>query len=234
MFLFSSEETYQDGQTIFEGGASGNWIYIILSGSVEISRIGEGKKFILETLKEGEVFGELSFLGNIKRTATARAIGETTVGIIDRDSLDEEYNKLSSDFRSILITVATRFKKMIDRASEVSDRRAPRVPRALSLSYKDQESFAKAYTGNISGGGLFIRTKKPLGQGELFVLNLQLAGLPNPLKIKCEVAWARNQADEAGKRPPGMGVKFIEMNKKDEQTLNHYLKAAVSGIRRDA
>ncbi len=234
MFLFSSEETYQDGQTIFEGGASGNWVYIILSGSVEICRMGKGKKFVLEILKEGEVFGELSFLGNIKRTATVRAIGETTVGIIDRDSLDEEYNKLSSDFRSILITVANRFKTMIDRTSEVSDRRAPRVPRALSLSYKDQESFAKAYTGNVSGGGLFIRTKKPLGQGEQFVLNLQLAGLPNPLKIKCEVAWARRQAEDAGKRPPGMGVKFIEMNKKDEQTLNHYLKAAVSGIRRDA
>jgi uncharacterized protein (TIGR02266 family) len=234
MFIFSSEETYQDGQIIFEGGASGNWVYMILSGSVEIYRTGKGKDFVLETLKEGEVFGELSFLGNIKRTASARAIGETIVGIIDRDSLDDEYNKLSSDFRSILIAVASRFKKMIDRAGEVSARRAPRVQRALSLSYKDQKSFAKAYTGNVSGGGLFIRTKNPLGQGEQFVLNLQLAGLPNPMKIKCEVVWARRQADEAGKRPPGMGVKFIEISKKDEQTLDHYLKVAVSGIRRNA
>ena len=144
MFMFSSEETYQDGQIFFEGGASGNWVYMILSGSVEIYRMGEGKKFVLETLKEGEVFGELSFLGNIKRTATVRAIGETTVGIIDRDSMDEEYNKLSSDFRSILISVANRFNTMIDRTTQVSDRREPRVPRALSLTYKDQKSFAKA------------------------------------------------------------------------------------------
>lgn len=233
MFIFSSEETYQDGQIIFEGGASGNWVYMILSGSVEIYRMGEGKKFVLETLKEGEVFGELSFLGNIKRTATARAIGETTVGIIDRDSLDEEYNKLSSDFRSILISVATRFKTMIDRTTEISARREPRVPRTLSLTYKDQESFAKAYTANVSGGGLFIRTKKPLGQGEQFVLNLQLAGLPNPMKIKCEVVWARKQADDAGKRPPGMGVKFVEIAKRDGQTLEHYLKVAVRGIGKD-
>jgi uncharacterized protein (TIGR02266 family) len=232
MFIFSSEETYQDGQIIFEGGASGNWVYMILSGSVEIYRKGEGKKFVIETLNEGEVFGELSFLGNIKRTASVRAIGETTVGIIDRDSLDEEYNKLSSDFRSILIAVAKRFKTMIDRASETSGRRETRIPRAISLSYKDQESFARAYTGNISGGGLFIRTKKPLAQGEQFVLNLQLAGLPKPLKIKCEVVWARAQAGDAGKRPPGMGVKFIEMSKKDEQLLNHYLKVALSGIRK--
>jgi CRP/FNR family cyclic AMP-dependent transcriptional regulator len=233
MFIFSSEETYQDGQVILEAGASGNWVYMILSGSVEIYRMGEGKKFVIETLKEGEVFGELSFLGNIKRTASARAIGETIVGIIDRDSLDEEYNKLSSDFRSILISVATRFKTMIDRMSDVSVRREARLPRSISLSYKDQESFAKAYTANISGGGLFIRTKKPLGQGDQFLLNLQLAGLPNPLKIKCEVVWSRSQESDAGKRPPGMGVKFLEMAQKDEQTLNHYLQVARRGIRQD-
>jgi uncharacterized protein (TIGR02266 family) len=233
MFLFSSEETYENGQVIFETGASGNWVYMILSGSVEIYRMGEGKKYVLETLKEGEVFGELSFLGNIKRTASARAIGETTVGIIDRDSLDDEYNKLSSDFRSILISVATRFKTMIDRTSEISSRREARVPRAVSLSYKDQESFARAYTGNISGGGLFIRTKNPLGQGDQFVLNLQLAGLPNPMRIKCEVVWSRAEESAAGKRPPGMGVKFLEMSTKDEQALKHYLKVALRGIRRD-
>jgi hypothetical protein len=53
------------------------------------------------------------------------------------------------------------------------------------------------------------------------------------MKIKCEVVWARKQADDAGKPPPGMGVKFVEIAKRDGQTLEHYLKVALRGIGKD-
>lgn len=42
---------------------------------------------VIKRLQPEKVFGELGFLGNIKRTATAVAIGETAVGIIDRASM---------------------------------------------------------------------------------------------------------------------------------------------------
>ncbi len=82
------EETYQDGQIVFKEGSSGDWIYMIVSGSVEISKqVGDETK-IIEVLGPGEVFGELVFIGGFKRTATAKAVGMTTVGIIDRDFLE--------------------------------------------------------------------------------------------------------------------------------------------------
>ena len=115
MFNVASEETYQDGQVIFEEGSSGDWVYVIVSGQVEISKSVGGKKVVIEVLQPEDVFGELGFLGGFERTATATAIGETTVGIIDRTSLDEEFNKLSSDFRTILGAMVERFRKMIDR-----------------------------------------------------------------------------------------------------------------------
>ena len=115
MFNVASEETYQDGQAIFEEGSSGDWVYVILSGQVEISKTVGGKKVVIEVLQPEDVFGELGFLGGFERTATTTAIGETMVGIIDRTSLDEEFNKLSSDFRTILGAVVERFRKMIDR-----------------------------------------------------------------------------------------------------------------------
>ena len=112
MFTLVSEEVYEDGQIIFKENSSGNWVYVVLSGSVEVFKMIGKKKFVIEVLKEGEVFGELSFIGGIKRTATVMAIGKTTVGVIDRDSLDREFNKISSDFRSILVAIVRRFKKM--------------------------------------------------------------------------------------------------------------------------
>lgn len=113
MFYVVSEETYQDGEVIIEEGTSGDWVYVVQTGSVEISKTIQGKKFILAMLGPGEVFGELGFLGNVTRTATARAAGETSVGLIDRAMLDSQFNKLSSEFRTILTAVVQRFKQML-------------------------------------------------------------------------------------------------------------------------
>jgi len=225
MFTLASEETFQDGQEIFKDGSSGDWVYVILSGSVEIYKLVKGKKVVIESLQKGEVFGELGFLGGMKRTASARAIGETALGVIDRESLDLEFNKISGDFRTILAAVVERFKKMLDRANDFSSRREDRIQKTLSLSFKSQQSFINAYTGNVSSGGLFIRTDKPLPQGDRFLLKLQLPGLSEPMKIKCEVRWARKQEDDTQGKPPGMGVKFAEMTKKDNEIFKKYLKA---------
>ena len=43
MFNIASEETYQDGQVIIKEGTTGDWVYVVLSGSVEISKTVEGK-----------------------------------------------------------------------------------------------------------------------------------------------------------------------------------------------
>ncbi len=228
MYQIASEETYKDGQVILEEGSSGDWIYVVLSGSVEISKTIGGKKSIITVLEPDEVFGELGYLGAMKRSATARAIGETTVGVIDRTFLDQEFNNLSAPFRSILVAVVKRFRNLIDRACEFSSRKETRVQKTLSLMFKDRKSFIKAYTGNISRGGLFIMTERPLKEGEQFLLKLQVPDLPEPIKVNCEVSWVREQSD-IEKRPPGMGVKFSKMTKRDNQILNQYFQTLIKG-----
>jgi len=223
MYNVAIEETYQDGQIVFREGSAGDWVYIILSGSIEISKMVGGEKYIIEILKPGDVFGELGFIGGIKRTATARAIGETTLGIIDREFLDEEFNKLSGQFRAILVAITHRFKKMLERACEHSLRSEARIPKALSLVFKDRDSFVKAYTGNISAGGLFIKTENPLRPGRQFLLKLKLPGISGPLQIKCEVVWSRKREEGSPGKPPGMGVKFTEIAERDYKLIKNYI-----------
>lgn len=224
MHPIASEETFSDGQLIFKEGSPGDWVYLILSGSVEIIKDVEGRKVTIEILKEGEVFGELGFLGGIKRTAAAKAVGETTLGVIDRVFLDNEYNKLTADFRSILNAVVLRFKKLIDRISESPYRAEPRFHRSISLTYKDRQAFVTACTGNISTRGLFIRTDNPLEKGETFLLKLQLPDVTDLLQIQSQVAWSRRSGEQAEKGPAGMGVKFLDMNARDDQVLRKYLQ----------
>jgi len=119
-YNIASEQKYGDGEIIFEEGKSGDWVCVVLSGSVEVSRKVRGKKVILGILKQGEIFGELALIGAVKRTATVCAIGETTIGIIDRAFLDYELNKMSSDLRAIVVAAAQRFIKVIDRIQDFS------------------------------------------------------------------------------------------------------------------
>jgi uncharacterized protein (TIGR02266 family) len=180
-------------------------------------------------LRAGEVFGEVGFIGGKKRTATATTIGQTVIGVVDRTSLDAEFNRLSSDFRAILLTMANRFEKMVNRVVEFSSRTDMRIPKTLSLTYKDDQAFISAYISNISTGGLFIKTEKPLRQGDQFLLRLQLPSLQSPLKISCEVAWVKGPTEATAKEPAGMGIKFIEMSKADRDAFKQYLGKITKG-----
>ena len=120
MINIASEETYEDGQIIFQEGSSGDWIYVVQSGQVEISKTVIEKKVVVQMVNPEGVFGELGFLGNATRVATARAIGKTVVGVVDRAFLDQEYNRLSSDFREILEVVVDRLRKTVDLACRLS------------------------------------------------------------------------------------------------------------------
>jgi CRP-like cAMP-binding protein len=114
MLHIASYENYQDGQIIFNEGDSGDWIYVIESGSIELFKMLGETKIVIEILREDDVFGEMAFIADIPRTASACAIGPTTVGILDRTYLDEEFNKLSGSFRSILKALVLRLKKTTD------------------------------------------------------------------------------------------------------------------------
>lgn len=224
MFTLASEEVYQDGKVIFKEGSSGTWVYYVVSGAVEISRTIGGKKHVFEILREGEIFGEFGFLGGIKRTGTARAMGTTTVGLIDREVLDNEYNKLSKEFRAILVSMVKRFEKTLNRASGFTSRKKQRAAKHLALEFKTPRSFIQAYAKNLGTGGIFIRTRHPLQEGNRFLLDLKLPGISHTFKIKCEVVWTRKSNEDAHGRPAGMGTKFYEMTQRDKKLLEGYIK----------
>lgn len=114
MFQIAAYEKYTDGQVIFKEGTHGDWLYIVEDGAVEISRMVNNNKVLITTFKEGEIFGEVAYIAKVERSATATAIGDTTVGIIDREFFDKEFNKLSGNFQLILKTLALRLKRTTD------------------------------------------------------------------------------------------------------------------------
>ena len=225
-YIIASEETFQPGDIIFEEGDSGDWVYVILSGSVELSRTVQGHKYIIQILRSGDIFGEFENIGKIKRMTSAHSIGVTTLGVIDRDFIDKEYNQLSQQFRSILESMVDRNKKLIQRAVKFTERTEPRVQKVLSVTYQRRNDFMQAYTANISSGGLFLKTENFLNPGSQFLLKLQLPNISNSIQIHCEVVWARKNEKSLPNQPAGMGVKFTKISKTDYQILKQFIADA--------
>jgi CRP-like cAMP-binding protein len=73
MFQIASYEKFKDGQTIFTEGANGDWMYIVESGEVEISKKVAGQQIVIETLMPGDIFGEMAYIDRTPRSATAKA-----------------------------------------------------------------------------------------------------------------------------------------------------------------
>jgi type IV pilus assembly protein PilZ len=95
---------------------------------------------------------------------------------------------------------------------------APRETRAhvraaieLKVEYKKMNTFFFDYTKNISKGGTFIKTDKPLKTGTEFVFMLSLPATPTPYVLKGKVMWTNTDATQ--QRPEvkdhGMGIVFI-------------------------
>jgi uncharacterized protein (TIGR02266 family) len=225
MYNVISEESYPDNAIIMEEGSSGDWIYVVLAGAVEVFKTINGRKVVVDVLGEGDVLGEVSFLAQKKRTASARAVGDVTVGIIDRDYLDAEFNKLSGDFKKILVALVSRLLETTEMVCGFIDRHSDfRATCNLRIIYKGHEDFVKANLDNISSRGIFIRTDEPLDKGKQFLFKLEIPSNPDPVKGACEVVWSRKSSRSLKTRPNGMGCKVIKMSQEDRMALNKFLK----------
>jgi type IV pilus assembly protein PilZ len=83
-------------------------------------------------------------------------------------------------------------------------RREARAPIELKVEYKRLNTFFYDYTKNISKGGTFIKTKKPLPIGTRFLFKLTVPQREAPFELLGEVVWSKGDAEE-----PGMGIRFI-------------------------
>lgn len=77
-----------EGHTLFQAGDPGDSLFIIQSGEIELFiKDTTGQKIVLATPSEGDMFGELAMLDYGPRTATAVALQDSDVLVLDRDDL---------------------------------------------------------------------------------------------------------------------------------------------------
>lgn len=72
-------ETYPNGALIFEQGDSGDKMYLIARGQIEVRvQTSSGDTYPALYLGRGQVFGEMALIDSGRRSATVVAIGDET------------------------------------------------------------------------------------------------------------------------------------------------------------
>jgi type IV pilus assembly protein PilZ len=112
---------------------------------------------------------------------------------------------------------------------EAERRREQRAPIELKVEYKRLNTFFYDYTKNISKGGTFIKTDKPLDIGTLFLFRLQLPAQAAPLAFRGEVRWV---VRDGAPLPPGiepghelgMGIRFVYDNAEQRLALERIVE----------
>ncbi|XP_077352503.1 cGMP-dependent protein kinase 2 isoform X3 [Festucalex cinctus] len=76
------EKVYTQGQLVIQEGESGNYLYVLADGLLEVIQSGK----LLGEMYPGTAFGELAILYNCKRTATVKAVTESHIWALDRQT----------------------------------------------------------------------------------------------------------------------------------------------------
>jgi uncharacterized membrane protein len=77
-----------EGHTLFQAGDPGDSLFIVRVGQIELFiKDTAGQKIVLTTAESGDMFGELAMLDSGARTATALALNDSELLVLDRDDL---------------------------------------------------------------------------------------------------------------------------------------------------
>lgn len=93
-------------------------------------------------------------------------------------------------------------------------REATRIPieAEVSLEFSDVSELAQECSTNLSLGGMFIRTSNPPRVGTRLRFALNLPEEVRAISGSAEVMWIRRREEASLEEPPGMGVRFLELD----------------------
>ena len=107
-------------------------------------------------------------------------------------------------------------------------RKATRLYHELPVAYRTVGSFLTDWATNISHGGLFINTRKPLPVGTVVKLIIQLPSVEFPFDIAGRVTRV-TEFDNHANMVPGMGVEFTSVDEARRKEID----AFVARLRRE-
>ncbi len=112
-------QRYSNGDIIVSEGVASNTAYIVFEGKVNITKKVDKKSILINTLSKGEVFGEMGLISQSVRSASVVAVGNVTIGVIEREQFEAIVSKLPDDLRAIVKALVERLRYTSGRLSKI-------------------------------------------------------------------------------------------------------------------
>jgi CRP-like cAMP-binding protein len=116
------ETTHSDGEIIIEEGSRGSWIYVILEGSAKVKKRTPKGMVTIDALREGEVFGEMTFLEGGTSTRSASVIaadGQVRVGLLDTEKLINDYEAVPLELKTLIRSLMVKLRNTTSKVCSI-------------------------------------------------------------------------------------------------------------------
>jgi len=173
-------QIFPAGAQIFTKGDAGNFAYVIETGNVEMTASRNGRKVVLARFRDGDLLGESALVDDEPRAATAVAVEETQVVVLDKQTLREHVANSDETVQLLLRLTLERLRsleqlvvsqgsagttgrRVTDHGSKarelVHDLQGAIEGDALSLNY---QPIVHLPTGRIAGFEALVRWNHPV------------------------------------------------------------------------
>ncbi len=173
-------QIFPAGAQIFAKGDAGNFAYVIETGNVEMTTSRNGRKVVLARFRDGDLLGESALVDDEPRAATAVAVEETQVVVLDKRMLREQVANSDETVQLLLRLTLERLRsleqlvvaqgaagiagrRMTDHGSKahelVQDLQGAIEGEALSLNF---QPIVHLSSGRIAGFEALVRWNHPV------------------------------------------------------------------------
>lgn len=110
--------------------------------------------------------------------------------------------------------------------SGIPQRRYPRFPLKVEVTFASEHNFYTGLVQNIGSGGLFVATTQLLPLGARLDVEFSLPGWDPSCLASCEVTWLRDREAVHGGADgvPGMGLRFVEVAPEVAAAVDRFIR----------
>lgn len=120
MSTLKKQITITKDTVLFKQGETGDCAYVVESGKVLVFLEIDGKPVPLTQVKKGEIFGEMSLIDSLPRSASVKALEDTVLNVVTKDQLIERFQGSDPLVQLLLKVMMNRVRKSNSSLSHVS------------------------------------------------------------------------------------------------------------------
>ncbi len=138
-------KSFYKGQNIFQEGQKGTTAFMIKKGSVNIYRLRNNKRILLDRLGQGEIFGELGALAGADRTTSAEAAEFCELMVLTKTFVGNLLKESPKTIRHLTKLLTRRLEKAESRSGSMNHKNSfLSICKILELAYKAHTALSGA------------------------------------------------------------------------------------------